>query len=333
MRYKGDELQLADVRSMFATMEHDMEQMWEEDVLLRSGLYVKYPSISEDLSNRSMGYSFLQDLRNPFAAHRTTLANHILQTPWLHARFVDQSDGQERWYKPAMIQWLLRYAELSLHHLLRCEMLSGGPPRGTELTAMLYRSTKGRDIRNLAAIGQHLVMLCTYSKTTALRGTDRLIPHSLDSFESDLLVQDLVLARPFAELAVHVCWPDNPDALFLYQHHLFVNYNKLFVTKDISDIMARYTTMYLSVRLTIQDWRHISIAWRRKLCPTHIEFLEDGESADHVAAEQTGHSVQVERLKYAISAEALAGPSEDVLPLFLQASGKWQQQMEVVPGT
>ena len=49
------------------------------------------------------------------------------------------------------------------------------------------------------------------------------------------------------------------------------------------------------------------------------------EAGSHVFAVQSiahgSRAYQVERLKYAISAEALAGPSEDVLPLFLQASG------------
>ena len=51
-----------------------------------------------------------------------------------------------------------------------------------------------------------------------------------------------------------------------------------------------------------------------------------------MGAEQTGHSVRTERLHYGISAESLAGPSVDVLPLFLDASGQWQVEMHTVPG-
>ena len=217
-------------------------------------------------------------------------------------------------------------------HLLRCEMLSGGPGRGTELTGMLLRVDKGRETRNLIAIGHHLVMLRTYSKTTSTTGMDRLIPHSLDGFESDLLLQDLAMARPFAEFAVHICWPEDSQTLHLYQYHTFVNYNKLFNTTDISDCMASYTNTHLYTRLTVRDWRQIAIAWRRKLCPTHIEFIEEDELEDQVGAEQTGHSVRTERLHYGISAESLAGPSVDVLPLFLDASGQWQVEMHTVPG-
>lgn len=175
-------------------------------------------------------------------------------------------------------------------------------------------------------------MLGTYSKTSSASGMDRLIPHSLDGFTADLLVQDLSLARPFAEFIIGECFPEDLERLSLYQSHLFVNTNKLFTTTDISTVMARYTLKHMQVNITVRDWRQISIAFRRKLCPGQIAITEEHFGEDHISAEQTGHSVRTERLKYAISAEALLGPSEDILPLFLEASGEWQQVMRVVPG-
>ena len=331
MRYKGNSLELKNVQAMFSILEQDMLSLWTS-LMQGSQLHVNYKLIAEDLANRHVGYSFLEDPRNPFSTYRCTFAKHILNTASLRSKFTRLQGTKLIWKRSALQAWLAEYSQLSLLHLLRCEMLSGGPSRGTELTAMMYRTGKGRSIRNLVAIGPHLVMLKAYAKTSAMMGSDRLIPHSLDGFEADLLVQDLVLARPFAEFAIKMCWPEDNTQLSVYQFHLFVKSGKLFSTTDLSNAMSKYTLKALQLRLTVHDWRHISIAWRRKLCPTHIEFMDEDETEDHIAAEQTGHTAHTERLKYAISAEALAGPSEDVLPLFLQASGKWQQEMKVVPG-
>lgn len=51
-----------------------------------------------------------------------------------------------------------------------------------------------------------------------------------------------------------------------------------------------------------------------------------------VQALQMGHSIQTERWFYGISPDALQSASEDILPLFLDASIEWQIKCGVVPG-
>lgn len=332
LEYKGNLIKLAALQDMFAKLEQDMKSTWEQDIMLDSKLHIKYDHIFDDVSNKTPGHSFLSDQRNPFRKYRTTLAAHILNNSALRSQFTYVEGNKIRWRRTALLQWLSKYSTLSELHLLTLEMLSGGPSRGTELTAMAFANTLGRETRNLIGIGGHVVMMRTYSKTTAITGQDRLIPHSLNAFESDLLVQDLALARPFAEFVVSQCFPTDDKRRTLYQSHIFINNSKLFNTTDLSNIMARYTLEFLQERITVRDWRHISIAFRRKLCPGQIALLEDNTAEDHIAAEQTGHTARTEQLKYVISAEALVGPSEDILPLFLQASNNWQQVMRMVPG-
>ncbi|KAI6043203.1 hypothetical protein EDC04DRAFT_2600380 [Pisolithus marmoratus] len=79
--------------------------------------------------------------------------------------------------------------------------------------------------QNLVVLGKHVSLLCQYLKTTELTGKDKLIPHALDGITSDILVQDLALARPFAEVAARACFPDKPEVVDLYQNHGFVNYD------------------------------------------------------------------------------------------------------------
>jgi hypothetical protein len=77
-----------------------------------------------------------------------------------------------------------------------------------------------------------------YHKSGGLTGHDKLIPHALDGLTSDLVIQDLVLARPFACLAAKMCFPDQPQVHQLYQDRLFVNNGKEFQTSDLTGAMT-----------------------------------------------------------------------------------------------
>ncbi|KAG2743923.1 P-loop containing nucleoside triphosphate hydrolase protein [Suillus brevipes Sb2] len=152
-------------------------------------------------------------------------------------------------------------------------------------------------------LGKNLMMLRTYHKSGALFGMDKLIPHSIDGVTADLVIQDLALTRPFAEVAAHICYSDRPAVKEMYQTNLFVNNRKLFSTDQLTATMARVSIPFLGFGLGVNSWRHISTTFKRKLG----RFAEDFP-------------------------DALAGGPEDLLPLFLQASTNWQLVMHTVPG-
>lgn len=245
------------------------------------------------------------------------------------SNFLLQREGELVWDHNILRGWLKDYAELQRLLLVRAEMLSGAPTRGTELTSMSYRNTQTRPTRNLVICGQHVTLLCQYSKTSALTGQDKLIPHSLDAVTSDIFIQDLVLARPFAQIAAKFCFEDNAITQ-LYRDQLFVNFNKMFTSEDLSAVMARFSLPRIHFALTINPWRHIQTAWRRKF-KCSIEVGEEDERGD-VEALQAGHTQETENRIYGLSTESLAGAAEDVLPLFLQASTSWQRNCKVIPG-
>ena len=174
-------------------------------------------------------------------------------------------------------------------------------------------------------------MLRTYHKSGALSGLDKLIPHSIDGVTADLMIQDLALTRPFAEIAAYICYPDKPEIKEMYRTHLFVNDMRLFDTDQLSATMSRESTGALGFGLKVNSWRHISIAFKRKLGRFAEELLEE-DGQDTVEALQAGHSRATENRIYGLSPDALAGAPEDLLPLFLQASSSWQLLMHTVPG-
>ena len=332
MHYRGDELTLAGIRSMLHRTEDDLVRVFEDEVMMGLKFPIPRVHIADDLSNCDVGYSFVSDPRNTHLHQQTTLISTIMRTHRLREHYTyKDSEGTRRWKLKALQSWLGSYAEHSSTVLVRCETLSGSPSRGTELTGMQFRSTPTRGTRNLCVFGKHIVMLRTYSKVSSLTGRDRIIPHSLDAVTGDILLQDLVYARPFAEFVVSQLYPNNSTVRNLYHNYVFVKKDRLFDTPDLSTKLKHYTTKYTGVTLGVNAWRHVAIGLRRKVCPADSQFIDEG-AEDTIGAEQAGHSWQTERRKYGISPDALAGQAEEIMPLFLNASTGWQRAMRTCPG-
>jgi hypothetical protein len=330
--FKGDPVEFTNFPAMLDSQEQEMMRIWEEDVLLGKSLAVKSPFIYDDLSETRPGYSFMSDRRNKIFHSKTILLNAILADPLLHKRFVVFESGEHiRFNIPALRAWLANYSHFQLFQLVRSNLTTGSPSRGTELTAMLRQNTPTNPMRNLVFIGKFATILCTYSKTSAATQSDKIIPHALDGFSTDLMVQDMAIARPFAELAAHLSYHDPGPIVHLYRNHLFINQDRLFTTEDLKAGIERLTVSHLGVKLGVNGFRHVSTAFRRKICNAMEELIEEDEN-DSVQAQQSGHSRRLENRVYGLSPDALAGAPEDLLPLFLDASTDWQLACKVVPG-
>lgn len=329
--YKGDRIHLDQLRAMFAASAQITIDIWEKKVLKGLNLRLSYDHLADAMGNNDVGYSFLTDSRNTCFSNRDSLAVAFMADPSIRGSFGRFCDGKMTWNHAALLQWLRDYAEFQAHLLMRCEMLSGAPGRGTELTPMLFCNTKHRSQRNLVIMGKHVAILRRYTKMGSMTGHDKLIPHSLDGITSDLMIQSLALARPFSELAIHLTNQHPRDVLFLYQTHIFVNVDRQFTTNDLSNVMARMSLPYVHCKLTTSPWCHISIAFKCKLA-NYTEELLDLDENDTVDALQAGHSRATENRIYGLSPDALACAAEDLLPHFLHASVKWQLIMQTVPG-
>ena len=114
----------------------------------------------------------------------------------------------------------------------------------------------------------------------------------MDTFTSDLLIQDLAIARPFAELAVQVCFPHQKDIRDLYKYRLFVNHTRGFDSNDLSRTMERLTVPVFGFGIKINAWRHIHVNFCWKLCNCAQELLADNESnTPHILQYVHGHTL------------------------------------------
>ncbi|KAI5987426.1 hypothetical protein EDC04DRAFT_2614810 [Pisolithus marmoratus] len=305
MLFRGEQVDFADICKVFEQTEARLVQIWEEVILMGQDIRVEYDRIADDLVSKDMGYSFLSDARNPQLTDQDQLLRKFLQDEDIFSHFAMIWENAIMWNRSTLQAWLRSYAELQSLLLLRAQMLSGAPTQGTELTAMTYCNTQARPTQNLVVLGKHVSLLCQYLKTTALTRKDKLIPHALDGITSNILVQDLALARPCAEVAARACFPDKPEVV------------------DLLPI--------LHFGLTISSWQHIQTAWKCKLgCA--VEDIIEMDTEDNVEALQAGHSCSTENQVYGISIEALAGAAEDILPAYLNASMEWQRHCQVPLG-
>lgn len=287
------------------------------------------------MGNSAVGYSLFSDCRNKcFFKDKEILVKAILADPALCKRSLTgniDSQGQPIWNVIELHKWLFSYSQFHGAQITSADIKGGTPSRGTEMECIQYMNTRTR-LRGLYMMGNHLAILFQYHKSAAITGKDKIIPHSLDAVTSDLVIQDLAISRPFAELAAYICYPHDFDVQHWYHSYLFINNKELFDTPQLTKLLKSYTKPIFKVGFGVADWHHISAAFRQKICPAMEVVVEDDDSQESILALQSGHSCHTENLLYGISPEALAGASEDVLPLFLDASTDWQVACKVVPG-
>jgi hypothetical protein len=332
--YQGTSISLDQMIEVNCHMEDKLIEVWEQKVILGLQVKVKYGRLVENLSNTNVGYSFLTDPRNePFKAQDLLLLA-IVESEEQRSRFLqcNAKTGAVVWNKSALRRWLLDYSEYQRLALTRCEMLAGGPGRSTEFTSMQQHNTVDRNTRNIHILDNYIAIVRQYHKSAQLTGQDTFIPHALDGVMSDLLIQDLALAKPFAQFAAHLCFPDQPKIQEMYRDYLFVNNTQLFTVESMTEALKDYTLPVLGIPLGIRDWRHVAIAFKRKLCSEAMDLYEGAYTGDNIYVRQAGHSRALEDRLYGLSPDALLGAAEDLLPLFMAASTKWQILHKAVPG-
>lgn len=331
LMWQGYNVKLDHLRQGCARLETQMVKRWEEDILMGLDLRVEYDRIVEDLTNDTVGYSFLTDHRNGMFLDRDRMIRAVMADPILRARFFDQQpDGSYTPNRDNWFLWMLKYAEFNKDENTSVETKAGAPTRLSELNAMACKNTEWRT-RNWSHMDKHSVVNLTYTKTGSITGQDKLIPHALDALTADLMIQDHALARPFAELACQILYPGDKTRMGLYRNRLFVGYFKELTTTDISNHMHEIFRPLVGFKLGVQAFRQIHAAFSRKHCG-QMEALLEASEVNTAQVLQYGHTRSIHDNIYGVSADATAGPSEDILPLFLDASTDWQRVMRVVQG-
>lgn len=337
MMFRGSRIDFNDVRKMFAAQGEELVKQWEQHVSL--GLYdtltIPQPeTVADDFTNKSNGYSYLSDPRNPYRHERTTLLRAVLADPYLRKRFtngVDAVTGRPMWNTINARMYLKRVRDFDALLLMRCEMASGAPIRGTELASMRFQNTTTRS-RNHYRLGNFPMLVGSYSKGSATTG-DKGVGHGIDALGGNLLEKGLTFVRPFCNMLAAECFSGQEfqRVYELYNNYLFVDYDRPFTTDRISDMMKALTATHLKVPLPISKWRHVSIGFRQVLCRQALSDATSTSSTYRAAAEQAGHSQNIENRLYAVNEDAIDGTSGGDLSRFCEVSVAFQTVAQVVP--
>ncbi|KZP15004.1 hypothetical protein FIBSPDRAFT_750856 [Athelia psychrophila] len=332
--YKGYPVKMDHISQVFDKLEQQSITHFEEKVLLKQKIRIDYDHIHDNLNKTDVGYSFLTEPENKkLFGNRDRLINAVLADPELKAKFFNShADGSVTYNKNAWREWLHDYGVHSANMIMSCEMKAGAPSRLTELWNMCFGNTTMRT-RNLLIQGLFTVINRKYTKTGNISGHDKLIPHALDALTGDMIIQDLAIARSFAELAVQICYPGDTALMDLYRYNLFVNNTKAFDTATVTEHMYRLTRNICSFQIGVRDWRQIHAAFARKLCGQAEHLLDVGDE-DTAQVLQYGHGRSVHDNIYGTSGnvQGTSALPEDILPLFLEASTEWQITTLTVPG-
>ncbi|KAF8909042.1 hypothetical protein CPB84DRAFT_1843383 [Gymnopilus junonius] len=319
MLYKGDPVSFDCIQAMLSDNEKMLKDVWEQELLFSLDLSVQYESIKDDLSNITPGYGFVTDHHNSCFSDSNLLLSSILNISQLKDRFIAlEHKGIMVWKAHELKTWLSSYAKFHLALITRVNLTAD------------HQHTRV-STQKFSGHGHHIVLLVTYLKTSSMTGFDHLIPHSLDAFSSNLLIQDLAIARLFARLAARICHQTNASVHCLYDNYIFVNHTTSFKTDDITNALRRMSAHHFDHPFGVNGWHHISTAFQCMNCSCILELVEDSGN-DTIQALQSGHCCKTENWVYGLSPDVLAGASEDVLPLFLDASTDWQMECKVIPG-
>ncbi|KAF8873488.1 hypothetical protein BD779DRAFT_1477005 [Infundibulicybe gibba] len=112
--YRGHELKFSDFQKTFSEMELAAMELWEKQVLCGLPLRTEYSSLTDDLRNKSVGYSFLRDTRNATAfPYEDMLINAVLGNENLRSKFVIRQ--MRKPYCQFGIQWLCANGYIIMH--------------------------------------------------------------------------------------------------------------------------------------------------------------------------------------------------------------------------
>ncbi|KAJ3527051.1 hypothetical protein NMY22_g9922 [Coprinellus aureogranulatus] len=299
MRFEGEPISVQQLQKIYAHLQDKLMDLWQNSILMGCILRVNYGTLSDVLSSTKAGDCLLDNPSNPFSKHFNDLWNIILNTPALFKRFMKKTPaGDWQLDKHQVEKWLKDLAELELYLLLCVEMTT---------------------------------IIRQYSKNSNNKQMDGMIPSAPSAFCQDLLLQLYSIARPLAVFFALQIYPTKPEIARNYHEMMFMGYQHEFDSCWVSKRMAAITEPFLGWSLTVSSHRHVNIAFTGHKCKGLINAALEREVMSEIHSLQSGHTSSTERRIYGLDHDSLAGLSEDLIVLYLDASAQHQRAFGIIP--
>ena len=259
--------------------------------------------LKDNPASIKIGWSFIQEPQNNLLDWKEWLLQRVLDCPLLSQRFFRPKNRGGELPKPP--EWncteVRSYLKTERRFLTRLSLLiyllSGQPARGTELFSLRFQNTSLGGSRSIFIEHGLVSFVTSYHKGYSIDGRLKLIHRYLTSDLSQILVQYLVLVRPFVQQLHSLAFNEVFGSSFLWAKR-----DTPWDTCYLTDFFAVETARELGKdsTLMVSSWRHIAIAISR-------EFLPRGEYFDRAADQETLTAIDRQAGHHGLTAATIYG--------------------------
>ena len=119
--------------------------------------------------------------------------------------------------------------------------------------------------------------------------------------------------------------------LTLWRTNLFIKFNCLFTTEDLSGVLRVASLKTMDICIGFQDYCQLSVCLRCAHCPKLDELTVSLDDEDP-ASLQAGYTHTTKECLYGVSTSYLGKLPENMVEPFARASGEWQRFIGIPEG-
>jgi hypothetical protein len=327
----GKKVTLAQLSLISQNLEDEVVSSFKE-LLLGADIHLDLfnNTLADHMQNTNADYSWMSEPSNEIQQHTTKLLKVAFPEDCSKSPFVI-SEAPDELDRMACQKYISRVAKLEAKLMAYIHLTSGGPARQTEMISLRARNTRYRT-RNYFVYGKETLIVRSYNKTTGITQKDKLIPMALSTVAAGVLAHLHILIRPLVGYLVSQLEPENTNVQELYYTLLFMDDRKEFGDGALTTALQTASEpVLLWGGLGVRLFRQIYAALN-KYHDKETDLELDDLDQDDVGALQMGHTLETERMRYAISADALSGLQEDTMDLYVRKSHTWSGNLRIVRG-
>ncbi|KAG8708935.1 hypothetical protein FRC09_000961 [Ceratobasidium sp. 395] len=251
--------------------------------------------IQDRHAERTPGYSFLTDPKNPFLKVEQNLGTYVLGRE--NGRYLHRgvSDGKVVWNPDAVRTYLALHEKITNKMALSWHLSGGQPARAAEFATMSLTE----DIhcgRAAIMINGRLAYLIQYSKQGSITRSDKAVAHCIPWVLTRQFLIMNALIRPFVGQLVRDMFGE--ERQLVQEHALFATWGKRMKAEMISDQLKWFFATKLGIEgVGTNTHRHATIEIQRKLMPEAADTLARSIA---VVDAQAGHTSDTAALLYGL---------------------------------
>ncbi|KAK6354484.1 hypothetical protein TWF730_008884 [Orbilia blumenaviensis] len=327
--YNGELFCIIKYRSFIKTVPDFMKKQLRELLFLKDDEEIPTIDISklfDDPSDTSRGYYFASDPKTLQSQGQPTyLLNKVTSEPRLRNMFfprgvpvlsqlatknyMDLDTTMRRWLAVAV--WLM----------------SGEPPRGTELS-VLRKFNTASNLRNFFVVDGDVLILSVYIKTQSMTGFSKGIARYLPPDVAQLFLVYMLLVDPFCD------YLRSKDGTYALSSYLFANHKGIpWESNVLSDFLATYAQAAIGFPLKHSNYRQIMAGITRAYVDPMSKLIERKvEQEENVLAEQFGHGRRTNISVYGIGeGQRFADIDEITMDIYRRATCQFQFFIGAIP--